>query len=377
MAVRRLADEQPETFAFTAENEAWARGKIADYPQGRQASAVIPILWRAQEQMGGWLPEPAIRLVADMLDMPYIRVFEVATFYTMFQLKPVGTVAHINVCGTTPCMLRGSEDLIAVCKSRIAGRPFELSADGRFSWEEVECAGACVNAPMVQIGADTFEDLTPETFAALLDALEAGNAPAPGPQSARKASEPLPGATTLRAEDVSAAPSAPPAPDNDTQTVVEPDAPAAANEQAAQPDPAGRPEVAAARAEPPAKSHEPPAEATAEPPAEATAEPPAKSDEPPAPDGEAASRADAAGRRPKAVSRETVEADDLKRISGIGKVIEGTLHGLGIFTFDQIAAWDEANKEWVNAYLAFKGRIDREKWVEQATDIVNERGGAS
>ncbi|MEM9222711.1 MAG: NADH-quinone oxidoreductase subunit NuoE [Pseudomonadota bacterium] len=197
MAVRRLAHDQPEKFQFTPENLAWARDKIEDYPDGRQASAVIPILWRAQEQHDGWLPEPAIRLVADMLGMPYIRVLEIATFYTMFQLNPVGKVAHINVCGTTPCMLRGAEDIVAVCRSRIAPHPFELSEDGKFSWEEVECAGACVNAPMVQIGNETFEDLTPDSFETLLDALGRGEKPTPGPQSARKASEPISGLTSL------------------------------------------------------------------------------------------------------------------------------------------------------------------------------------
>src|SRR5690606_32066434 len=163
MAVRRLHHEQPASFAFTAENLEWAQKIIARYPEGRQASAVIPLLWRAQEQHDGWLPEPAIRYVADMLGMPHIRVLEVATFYTMFQLAPVGRKAHIQVCGTTPCQLRGAEDLISVCKSKIAAHPHELSADGDFSWEEVECLGACVNAPMVQIFKDTYEDLTPES----------------------------------------------------------------------------------------------------------------------------------------------------------------------------------------------------------------------
>jgi len=197
MAVRRLHAEQPESFEFTPDNLTWAQKKIKDYPEGKQASAVIPLLWRAQEQHDGWLPEPAIRYVADMLDMPYIRVFEIATFYTMFQLSPVGRKAHVQVCGTTPCMLRGSEDIVAVCKRRIASEPHTLSDDGDFSWEEVECLGVCANAPMVQIWKDTYEDLTPELFEKLLDGLAAGNPPKAGSQIGRTASAPAGGPTTL------------------------------------------------------------------------------------------------------------------------------------------------------------------------------------
>lgn len=197
MSVRRLADQQPASFAFTAENLAWAQQQIAKYPEGRQASAVIPILWRAQEQSGGWLPEKAIECVARMLDMAPIRVLEVATFYTMFQLAPVGRKAHVQLCGTTPCMLRGAEELRRVCERRIHHEPFHLSADGDFSWEEVECLGACVNAPMVLIGDDTYEDLTPETFEQVLGALARGETPTPGPQNGRQFSAPIGGDTTL------------------------------------------------------------------------------------------------------------------------------------------------------------------------------------
>src|SRR5712675_3604630 len=166
MSVRRLAPKelQPASFAFSDENLAFAKKEIAKYPPGRQASAVIAILWRVQEQHEGWVSEAAIRAVADLLEMAYIRVLEVATFYTMFQLAPVGRKAHVQVCGTTPCLLRGGEELRQVCRRRIHHEPFHVSADGDFSWEEVECLGACVNAPMVQIGKDTYEDLTPESF---------------------------------------------------------------------------------------------------------------------------------------------------------------------------------------------------------------------
>lgn len=189
MSVRRLHHEQPASFAFTPENLEWARVVIARYPEGRQQSAVIPLLWRAQEQEG-WVTEPCIRYIAEMLGMAKIRVLEVATFYTMFLLAPVGRTAHIQVCGTTPCMLRGAEDLIEICRHRIHHDPLTVSADGAFSWEEVECLGACVNAPMVQIFKDTYEDLTPESFGALIDGFAAGRPPRPGPQNGRHYSAP-------------------------------------------------------------------------------------------------------------------------------------------------------------------------------------------
>jgi NADH-quinone oxidoreductase subunit E len=201
MSVRRLAppQDQPKEFAFTAENSAWAKQQIGKYPPGRQQSAIIPLLWRAQEQHGGWLPEAAIRHVADMLEMAHIRALEIATFYTMFLLQPCGTKAHVQVCGTTPCMLRGAQGLFEVCQRRIHHDPFHLSADGEFSWEEVECLGACVNAPMVLIGSDTYEDLTAQSFEKVLDALAAGEKPKPGPQIDRQFSAPVGGQSTLKA----------------------------------------------------------------------------------------------------------------------------------------------------------------------------------
>jgi NADH-quinone oxidoreductase subunit E len=196
LAVRRLYPEQPLSFAFTPDNLAWAKREIAKYPPGKEASAVLSLLWRAQEQEG-WTTEPALRAIADMLGMAYIRVLEVATFYTMFQLAPVGKTAHIQVCGTTPCMLRGSEALIDICKERIADHAHELSSDGKFSWEEVECLGCCANAPVVQIGKDTYEDLNPQLFDKLLYDLRTGKAPTPGSQIGRRASCPQGGPTTL------------------------------------------------------------------------------------------------------------------------------------------------------------------------------------
>ena len=174
----------------------WAEDQIAKYPEGRQASAIIPLLWRAQEQEG-WLTKPATEYVADMLGMARIRAYEVATFYFMFQLQPTGSVAHIQVCGTTSCMICGAEDLIAVCKEKINGQPHQLSPCGRFSWEEVECLGACANAPMVQIGKDYYEDLSQESFETLLNVMFEDKKPLPGSRKGRFSSEPQTGVKCL------------------------------------------------------------------------------------------------------------------------------------------------------------------------------------
>ena len=195
MSVRRLAEKQPANFAFTPDNLAWAKAQIAKYPQGRQQSAVILILWRAQEQCGGWLPQKAIEATADLLGMAKIRVLEIATFYTMFNLAPVGRF-HVQLCGTTPCMLRGADDLKKVCR-RMIGEENVVTADGAFSWIEVECLGACVNAPMVQVNADYYEDLTPEILTRIINDLSVGKSPKPGPQIDRINSAPIGGPTTL------------------------------------------------------------------------------------------------------------------------------------------------------------------------------------
>jgi NADH-quinone oxidoreductase subunit E len=202
MSVRRLApaDQQPKKFVFTANNLDWAKQQIAKYPDGRQASAVIPLLWRAQEQAGGWLPQKAIEYVADLLNMPQIRVLEVATFYTMFNLEPVGKF-NVQLCGTTPCVLRGADELKKVCHRKI-GDQHHVSGDGNFSWVEVECLGACVNAPMVQINYDFYEDLTAESLEKILDDLAAGKEPKTGTQIDRQFSAPVGGPTTLKSEKV-------------------------------------------------------------------------------------------------------------------------------------------------------------------------------
>ena len=183
-------------FAFTAENEALAKQHIAKYPSGRQQSAVMPLLDIAQRQIGGWLTEPAIRYIAGFLGMPEIRVWEVASFYTMYNLRPIGR-HHVQVCTTTPCWLRGSAEIVEACEKHLGVRVGETTDDGLFTLKEVECLGACVNAPMMQINDEYYEDLTPETTVKVLKQLAAGETPKPGNQSARHTSEPAGGPTTL------------------------------------------------------------------------------------------------------------------------------------------------------------------------------------
>jgi NADH-quinone oxidoreductase subunit E len=195
MSVRRLAAVQPASFAFSAATLKRAREVTTHFPAGRQQSAVIQVLWLVQKQEG-WVSEPAIRATAELLGMPVIRVLEIATFYTMFMLEPVGTHALVQVCGTTPCQTRGSEDLLAVCRRKF-GPSNHRSADGKFYWQEVECMGACANAPMAAINDYYYEDLTPESFEKLLDDFAAGKKPKPGSAIGRQGSAPEGGNITL------------------------------------------------------------------------------------------------------------------------------------------------------------------------------------
>jgi NADH-quinone oxidoreductase subunit E len=370
MSVRRLAPAhlQPASFALTAENAAFAEHLLTKYPAGRQASAVIPLMWRVQEQEG-WVSEKAIEYIAGFLGMAKIRVLEVATFYTMFQLGPVGTAAHIQVCGTTPCMLRGANELKDICRSRIHHDQFHLSEDKKFSWEEVECAGACVNAPMVQVGAETYEDLTPATFNALIDSFAAGKAPRPGVQSGkRRVSEQEGGQTTLLEPalyDGSAVGSWKGA--FDQRLAAAKAAKDAAAGAAAQPAPVPAPP-------PVAKAVEAPKAAPVDREALAKAEEAdiaAKLALLPK-DATADQKADAVGKRPKGLaSARTGRGDKLQMIKGIGPVNESKLHSLGIFHFDQIAAWTREEIRWVGTYLSFPGRIDREDWVAQASGFAS------
>ena len=324
MSLRRLHHTQPESFAFTPANQAWAAEQIKKYPEGRQASAVIPILWRGQEQEG-WVTRPMIEGVARMLDLADIRVLEVATFYFMFHLQPVGSVAHIQVCGTTSCMICGSEDLIGVCQKKIAPNPHELSADGKFSWEEVECLGACSNAPMAQIGKDYYEDLTVKKLALILDTLAKGEVPVPGPQNGRYASEPIKGLTSLKGERAH-------------------DANASITLALAKGD-----TVARIMGEAPVIRPHPAPMMTAK-------VQPAAAEE---------------GAQPELLSEARGgQADDLKQIKGVGPKLESALNELGIFHYDQIAGWSAAEAAWVDDRLSFKGRVARDGWIEQASALA-------
>ncbi|TKZ21726.1 NADH-quinone oxidoreductase subunit E [Shimia litoralis] len=365
--LRRLHPEQPASFAFTPANQAWAKGQISKYPEGREASAVIPLLWRAQEQEG-WLTKPALEAVADMLGMAYIRVLEVASFYFMFQLQPVGTVAHIQICGTTSCMICGAEDLIAVCKEKIANAPHTVSADGKFSWEEVECLGACTNAPMAQIGKDYYEDMTAEGFSKLLDDLAAGSVPAPGPMNGRFSSEPLGGLTSLKEYDSGKTQynaSAQLATDiGDTIKRIDgTEVPLLTPWIGKDGKVAGRDPSTPVPAEAPTPK---PAVKQAE---DAKKTPAAK--KPVAAKAEEKA-ADVAEEAPVILTEaRDGGADDLKKLKGVGPKLEQTLNELGFFHFDQIAAWTQAQIAWVDSRLSFKGRIERDGWVDQAKALAS------
>ena len=384
MSVRRLAEPavQPATFSFNTENAVWAEKTIGKYPTGRQQSAVIPLLMRAQEQEG-WVTRAAIEHIADMLDMPYIRVLEVATFYTQYQLKPVGTRAHIQVCGTTPCMLRGAEELMDVCRSKIHHDQFHTNEAGTLSWEEVECLGACVNAPMVMVFKDTYEDLTPERLAEIIDAFEAGRGDdiPTGPQTDRFFSAPISGFTSLADEKAV------------LKTVRKDDArveKTATTKAGTAPSRSAKPKTDAIETSPAIKS---PSNAKVSPQAEraASVAAPLVNDAAadraePAVEGSARRRvhsgkgaADKAEKsslesrdRPAGIER-PAQPDDLQLISGVGPKNEAILHSLGIYTFAQVAGWKKAEREWVDGYLRFGGRIEREDWVRQAKALA--KGG--
>lgn len=346
--LRRLYHDQPETFAFTPANQAWAEAQMTKYPEGRQASAIIPLLWRAQEQEG-WLTRPAIEYVADLLGMAYIRALEVASFYFMFQLEPVGSVAHIQVCGTTSCMICGAEDLIAVCREKIAPNPHQISEDGKLSWEEVECLGACANAPMAQIGKDYYEDLTAERFGEMIDAMKAGQTPKPGPQNGRFASEPLSGLTSLEeyaknrvSENASVQLAST---QNDTLRRID-----------GSEVPLLTPWLSSAKSESPRASKSRGKTSTAIPNPDPT---------PP--------KVQPARKKPATLKAARKSgADDLKRIKGVGPKLEKLLNSLGFFHFDQVASWSETEMAWVDQNLeGFKGRATRDNWVAQAKELMS------
>jgi len=425
--LRRLHHEQPESFAFTPANLEWAEAQITKYPEGRQASAIIALLWRAQEQEG-WLTRPAIEGVADMLGMAYMRAVEVASFYFMFQLHPVGSVANIQVCGTTSCMICGAEDLVAVCRDKIAEKPHMLSADGKFSWEEVECLGACANAPMAQIGKDYYEDLTAQRLGEIIDALASGTVPTPGPQQGRFASEPASGLTslkefesgrkahnasvqlatdlgeTIKRIDGTEVPLLAPWQKGAMHQPAKPnvkvlDAPLDIVKETGRIDAqkAAKGDAAKSKAKPeegtvardPAGEPGPKNAKTAETSKASSKAPQVKGDTAGAPGdasavsagpkgasaaGSGDASADAApGTRPETLDAPRAGgADDLKKIKGIGPKLEAQMNGLGFYHYDQIASWTPDETAWVDANLeGFNGRATRDDWVGQSKALAS------
>ena len=323
--LRRLHPNQPDSFAFTDANQAWAEAQMTKFPEGRQASAIIPLLWRAQEQEG-WLTRPAIERVAEMLDMAYMRALEVASFYFMFQLQPVGGVAHFQICGTTTCMICGAEDLVGVCREKIAAKPHEISSDGKFSWEEVECLGACANAPMAQVGKDYYEDLTAIRLGEIIDEMAAGEIPAPGPQNGRFAAEPLAGLTSLTAH--------------------------AAGREALNAS------VGLASTQGDTLKR---IDGTELP----LIMPWLNSD-----DRGSALDPSASARPTTLAKARDGGPDKLTKIKGIGPKLQELLFSMGFFHFDQIASWDKSQVAWVDENLdGFKGRASRDDWVAQAFSL--------
>ena len=360
MAVRRLAPDefQPQSFAFTPENRTWVEGQVAKYPPGRQASAVIPLLWQAQKQAGGWLPRAAIEHVAEVLEMAPIRVIEVATFYTMFNLEPVGE-HFIQLCGTVPCHCMGALELKKVLREKI-GEERHVTADGKFSWLEVECLGACCNAPMVQINDDYFEDLTPEIFAKLLDDLASGKPVKKGPQSGRRASEPAGAIRTLQDAslyDGSAVGSWKKAFDERVK------AQAKAREEAAKAAEAARMAGAPAAAPPPAPNAPAVTRPKAAEPKPAAKPSPAKAAGP-SPVGDEF--------KPELLKEPRAgKSDDLELIWGVGPKLGAMLNRMGIYHFEQIAVWTPENLAWVDQNLeGFKGRAQRDDWIGQAKRLA-------
>ena len=441
MSVRRLASDsvQPKSFAFARKMEPEVKRWIKKYPKGREQSAVIPLLMLAQEQEG-WVSKPAIEHVGTMLGMAYIRVLEVATFYTQFQLQPVGTKAHVQVCGTTPCMLRGAEDLMHVCKSKIHHDQFHLNDKGTLSWEEVECLGACVNAPMVMIFKDTYEDLTPERLAEIIDQFDAGKgAKVPtGPQNGRVFSAPITGYTTLQNKKaISKGERQRLAKEHAKQSATKAAEAAATATLApsASPSEAAKPKTSAIETSPAIKSPSP-VKVSAKVETAASAEPAPKAkgtsvrglDEKKVAAGGGKNRSGksavvsstadsasqltgkdaaapatlmaapktkaavakpakampSAGAKPAAAPKAKAESqpellkkpragkgDDLKLIWGVGPKLEKMLNEIGVWHFDQIAAWGKSELNWVDDRLeGFKGRASRDEWVKQSKKLA-------
>ncbi len=337
MSARRLAIRQPETFALSAKAKKEIGAWVKKYPSDRQRSALIPALWIAQKDAGGWLPELALRALGDMLDMAYIRVYEVATFYTMFNLEPVG-MHYVQMCGTTPCWLRGSDKLKEMLTRKI-GPQRSISEDGKLSWLEVECLGSCSNAPMVQIsnadGDHYYEDLTAESLEKVLDDMVAGKKPPQGPKNGRFSSEPIGGALALNSKELY----------NKSKTPTKlPNAVKAAkiirHADGAKVTASSKPKVTKAISKKPTSK--------------------------------------TSASKPKVIYTDGPTdgaPDDLKLIKGIGPKFEGDLNSKGIYYFRQIGAWKAADVKMVEGIIdSFPGRIERDEWVKQGKSLA--KGGA-
>ena len=357
MGARRLAIRQPDNYSLSAAAKKEIATWVAKYPEGRQRSAVIPALWIAQKDAGGWLPELALRELGDMLDMAYIRVYEVATFYTMFNLAPVG-VHFVQLCGTTPCWLRGSDELKEMLTRKI-GPQGAISEDGKLSWLEVECLGACANAPMAQISNTSndhyYEDLTAENLEAVLDDLVAGKTPDYGPQNSRHTSEPEGGAKALTTDAIF---------DQEINLKTLPHAGKKAKVTYHSADPKRRRATTAGRKNKPKGATVPhaalpPLSNTVKASSQNTAKPAAK---------------------PKVLYTDGPtdgNPDNLKKIKGIGPKFEGDLNGKGVYYFRQIAAWKAADVKMVEEVIdSFPGRIKRDDWIKQAKTLAKQAAKA-
>lgn len=339
MSARRLApaSAQPVNASLSADAKAGILAWTKKYPEGRQRSALIPALWIAQKDAGGWLPEAILRAVGDMLGMAYIRVYEVATFYTMFNLSPVGKF-HIQLCGTTPCWLRGSDALKEVLARRV-GAQNSISEDGNFSWLEVECLGACANAPMMQVSTDVdedpyYEDLTAESLEAILDDFAAGKNPERGPQNGRINSAPEGGPLTLNSKDLyKAARKLTKLPNQGKKVALIRHAHVSKNASTSVVDRGNKPKVT--------------------------------------PVTKAASAPKSAPKVLYTDGPTDGAPDDLKLIKGVGPKFESDLNAKGVYYFRQIAAWKTKDIKAVEAVMEkFPGRITRDEWVKQAKALA-------
>jgi NADH-quinone oxidoreductase subunit E len=368
MSARRMAAQQPESYTFSAAAEKEINMWVKKYPSDRQRSALIPALWIAQKDAGGWLPEVAMRAVADKLGMAYIRVYEVVTFYTMFNMSPVGE-HFVQLCGTTPCWLRGSDDLIAVMKRRV-GPQNTITADGKLSWLEVECLGACANAPMVQIsnadGDSYYEDLTAESFEALLDKLVAGEKPDYGPQNDRHTSEPEGGAQSLTTDAIF---------NQESKLKALPNAEKKAKVNYYEWDPKERRATRKGWVDPARNANPDPKKRSGNLGRDLTKG--LVDDDPkkglPSPKAKVAVKPKAKP-KPKVLYTDGPTdgtPDDLKKIKGIGPKFEGDLNAKGIYYFRQIGAWKAADIKMVEEVIdSFPGRIKRDEWVKQGKALA-------